>query len=487
MATELATPASEAEAPLRHESLVDENLEFMARLSLIEQALPLLRMRGLGRIAEAVLSLLCAEAGAPDGVIWGNATAGESLELLATRGNTRVAEEPRYWSDPRVHAGEALHSGRVVRVAAESGAAARVLVPCGDGDQLLAVARLSGWEAGSEPSERVLLACEKIAEIGTLAFQASGERRESSASSVRDPETDLPTCAFLEEVAKTELPKARRFGRRISLVCLDLEGADPRRHKAELASLVACASHTIRTTDILAIEEPNRFWLWLTDSDPLGGAVLKRRIHDRLREALSPSATEIRPALGLATFPRDGESLAALRRHALDRIRMARTSIVRDLGIEADTSLAAIVERLREQATTVSGEVVSEAADLLVGELSCRPRDQGLLFFAPGQDSAAFLRPLIALGEADVATDVFLATDEDTLPAGSVVSALGLPPQVSADTSWIVRFGEAPPYALLAWPRQADGSRPVFHTSDPVLVEHMTFRLRAEVGFGMRA
>ena len=288
-------------------------------------------------------------------------------------------------------------------------------------------------------------------------------------------------------MAKTELPKARRFGRRISLICLDLEGADPRRHKAELASLVACASRTIRTTDILAIEDSSRFWLWLTDSEPLGGAVLKRRIHDRLCEALSPSATEIRPALGLATFPRDGESLVALRRQALDRIRMARTSIVRDLGIEADTSLAAIVERLREQATTVSGEVVSEAADLLVGELSCRPRDQGLLFFAPGQDSAAFLRPLIALGEADVATDVFLATDEDTLPAGSVVSALGLPPQVSADTSWIVRFGEAPPYALLAWPRQADGSRPVFHTSDPVLVEHMTFRLRAEVGFGMRA
>ena len=487
MATEPATPASEAEAPSRHESLVDENIELMARLSLIEQALPLLRMRGFGRVAESLLALLCAEAGAPDGVIWAISASGESLELLATRGNIHLAKEPQCWPDSPIDAGEAFRSGRVIRVSAGSGAAARVLVPCCEGDRLLAVARLSGWEPGGEPGEQAIQACEKIAEIGVLAFRATCERSEISASSVRDQETDLPTRAFLEEVAKTELPKARRFGRRISLIYIDLERADPRRHQAELASLVECVSRAIRTTDILAIEEPNRFLLWLTDSDPLGGAVLKRRIHDRLREVLSPTATEIRPVLGLATFPRDGESLAALRQQALERIRMARNSIVRDLGIETDTSLAAISERLREQAVAVSEEVVSEAADLLVAELSCRPRDQGLLFLAPGQDSPAFLQPLIALGEADVATDVFVATEEDTLPAGSVVSALGLPPQVSADTSWIVRFGEAPPYALLAWPAQADGTRPVFQTSDPVLVEHLTFRLRAEVGFGMRA
>ena len=153
----------------------------------------------------------------------------------------------------------------------------------------------------------------------------------------------------------------------------------------------------------------------------------------------------------------------------------------------SDTTLAVIGERLRERAVRMPAEVVSEAADLLIGELSSRPRDRGLLFFAPGQDSAAFLHPLTALGDAEVATDVFLATEEDTLPAGSVVNALGLPPRVSADTSWIVRFGEAPPYALVAWPRSTDGTRPVFHSSDPLLVEHMTFRLRSEVGFGMRA
>ena len=121
MATELATPASAAEAPSRHEGLVDENLEFMARLSLIEQALPLLRMRGFGRIAESVLSLLCTESGASEGVIWGLSADGESMELRATRGTIRVAMEPPYWSDPRVAGDEAFRSGHAVRVSAGSG------------------------------------------------------------------------------------------------------------------------------------------------------------------------------------------------------------------------------------------------------------------------------------------------------------------------------------------------------------------------------
>jgi hypothetical protein len=49
----------------------------------------------------------------------------------------------------------------------------------------------------------------------------------------------------------------------------------------------------------------------------------------------------------------------------------------------------------------------------------------------------------------------------------------------------IVRFGDAPSYALVAGPPRPDGQRPVFHSADPVLVEHMTFRLRGEVGFGV--
>jgi hypothetical protein len=129
---------------------------------------------------------------------------------------------------------------------------------------------------------------------------------------------------------------------------------------------------------------------------------------------------------------------------------------------------------------------VAEAAEVLIGELRCRPGDRGLLFLAPGAERSAFLAPLSVLGATETATDVFLATDGDTLPSGTAVQALPLPPNVSAETTWIVRFGEAPPYALVAGPARAGGARPVFDSDDPALVEQLAFRLRAEVGFGVR-
>ena len=125
------------------------------------------------------------------------------------------------------------------------------------------------------------------------------------------------------------------------------------------------------------------------------------------------------------------------------------------------------------------------AAELVIGELSCHARDQGLLLLAPGAERSAFLEPLKALGDIETATEVLLVCNGDTMPSRPRVTPLALPPEVSPDTTWIVRFGEAPPYALVAGPPDAEGRRPVYHSSDPVLVEHVMFRLREEVGFGM--
>jgi hypothetical protein len=122
----------------------------------------------------------------------------------------------------------------------------------------------------------------------------------------------------------------------------------------------------------------------------------------------------------------------------------------------------------------------------VIGDIGNRPRESGLLFLAPGDDRRALLEPLGALVDSEIATEIFVASDGETLPVGPAVTALGLPPNVAPDTTWIVRFGEAPAYALIAGRPRSDGARPVFHTLDAGLVEHLAFRLRAEIGFGVR-
>ncbi len=171
---------------------------------------------------------------------------------------------------------------------------------------------------------------------------------------------------------------------------------------------------------------------------------------------------------------------------AEERARAESESLIRGLEIEDDTPLAEIGERLLGRSVRLPAPFVSEMAELLIGELSCSPTERGLLFLAPGADKAEFLGPLASLNAEERGTEIFVAMEGDTLPSATAVHALPLPEDVSPEITWIVRFGEAPPYALVAGPRDPAGERNVFHTAERALVEHLAFRLRSEVGVGLR-
>jgi len=463
--------------------LLDENVQLMSRVSLLERTAALFELRARGELEKRLAQLLQVESRAREVALFSEARGEGSLaRSLAIGGNGSAPEVVPAEPAARI---EALRAGRIVPEPDPTKPAA-LWVPFQREARLVAVARLAGSEAGTFGA-REIDACARIAGLAAIAIDGVQERERLARSSFREPATGLPGREFLDEVGRTEVHKAHRFGRRLSLLCVDVEGFDPDRNAAVLPALVGAVTRTLRTTDVLVAERARRFWVLVTDTDPLGGVVLKRRIAQRLRDALREARLAATPALGVANFPVDGESLEQLSAAAERRVQEEHASVVRELGIEAETPLSAMGARLLDRALWLPNDFVGEAAELLIGDLACRPRDRGLLFLAPGPDRKRFLAPLTALGDIETATEVFLATDGDTVPSGPAVTALSLPPNVSADTSWIVRFGEGPPYALVAGKPRSDGARPVFHSADPVLVEHMTFRLRAETGFGVRA
>ena len=475
--------------------LVDENLEFMGRLAELERALPLVGATELPQAAQGVLALLCGAAGVEDGVLWVADPAAGSLLTSAVRGRPNGDTLPRDWVPeddavpPAMRAGEPHAIGGVLHV------------PCRRGEELVAVARLGSDEG---PASEAAEACMRLSGIAALVLSnarvlSSGTRTAEAvdamdptapvargggeaAEPLRDPATGLPSRGFFDLVLATEVHKAQRYGRRLSCICVDagaeLEAPEPS------TAVVAAVARTLRTSDSLASEDGSRFWVLVTDNDALGGVVLKRRLAERVREAAGGSEADV--AVGMATYPHDGESSEQLVECALRNLDFERRSIVHELGLRAESPLAEMGERLLAHATSQPEELVAEAAELLLGELSCRPRDRGLLFLAPGSTADPVLAPLRALGDAESATEVFLASDGDTLPCGPAVTAVMLPTSVPPEITWMVRFGEGPLYALVAGARAPDGTRPVFHTSDSVLVEHLTFRLRADVGFGVR-
>jgi CheY-like chemotaxis protein/GGDEF domain-containing protein len=475
-------------APPRNDTeqgrLLDENVELMSRVSLLERTTALFEPRARAEVEKRLAELLQVDTRAREVSLFAEARADGSLARSLVLGGSSGSTPELLPTDPPARV-DALRAGRIVPEP-DPTKPAFLWVPFKREDRLVAVARLAASEAGTFGA-REIDACTRIAGPAAIALDAAQDRERLACSSFREPATGLPGREFLDEVGRTEVHKAHRFGRRLSLLCVDVEGFDPDRNAAVLPSLVGAVTRTLRTTDVLVAERARRFWVLVTDTDPLGGVVLKRRIAQRLRDALREARLAATPALGVANFPVDGESLEQLSAAAERRVQEEHASVVRELGIEAETPLSAMGARLLDRALWLPSDFVGEAAELLIGDLACRPRDRGLLFLAPGPDRKRFLAPLTALGDIETATEVFLATDGDTVPSGPAVTALSLPPNVSADTSWIVRFGEGPPYALVAGKPRSDGARPVFHSADPVLVEHMTFRLRAETGFGVRA
>jgi len=481
-----------AAAPTRAQAgdgrLLDENVHLMSHVSLLERGMALFALRSPDEVARRFAELLRLESGARTLELWASPREEGELGRTCVVGDAPPTPSAEIWKSESGPHADTLRSGRAVPEPARAGGAPSgcLLVPCARAGRLIALARLTPGPSGAFGARELEIAA-RLAEIAALALESADERERLARSSFRDPRTSLPGREFLDEVGRTEVHKAHRFGRRLSLLRVDIEGFDVARDGAAIPALVAAIGRTLRTTDVLAAEDGRRFWVLVTDTDPLGGVVLKRRIAERLRDVLRDARLTATPALGVANFPVDGESLEALAAAAQRRVQEEHASVVRELGIEPETPLSAMGARLLDRARWLPRDFVAEAAELLIGDLACRPRDRGLLFLAPGPERPRFLAPLTALGDMETATEVFLATDGDTIPSGPAVTALSLPPNVSADTSWIVRFGEGPPYALVAGKPRADGARPVFHSNDPVLVEHMTFRLRAETGFGVRA
>jgi hypothetical protein len=381
----------------------------------------------------------------------------------------------------------------VVRSDPERPEALELWVGSFQGEQLVAVAQLS-LAHDSAPGQNDLADCARLGELGALALARlrpapdDTQSREAAPGweEIRDPATDLATLAFLSEVAHIELHKAQRFGRSFGLLCVELGEAPIA--PAELVPVIDALRGCLRSTDILAREPAGAFWVLLAESDPLGGIVLKRRIAERIAGlAHDAKGRVVEVFAGLASFPQDGTSLDALLVGARRRTQEDRHSVVRELGLDGCRSFAELTRRLLESAELRPAALVSAAADLVIGDLASRPGDRGMLFLAPGPERSSFLAPLAALGQVETGTDVFVAVDGDTLPDGPSLHALPLSPRLGEQNSWIVRFGEAPPYALLAGPPEPDGARSVFHISDPTLVEHLAFQLRAEVGFGVRS
>ena len=482
-----------------HGRLVAENLEMLGAFTQYERLLGFFSTLSLETLADRIVEVFCLETNAQGGVLWiARPDAPNRLRLVGVGGLVRVDDEVKELDTTALPAElAAIVSDPAFGNAALGPGPQGARGPClyvrfRTEGPLLGLLRLGDKLDGStfDTADRELAA--RFASFASQAIANALRFRTLEGRSFRDPATQAYTRAYFEDVATNEVRKASRFARHTSLIRVDLDGAGALEERLGAADyrhwaqeVAACIRQALRSTDLLAVEADARFCIHLPEADALGATVAKRRVRAAVERSAPMRGLDAaeRPTVlcGSATYPGDGSSLEALRASLDRRVELDRASLLRALSLDR-APFRGLVDAFLADGFAGRAESAEQITRFLLEDLARRPHERGVLFVAPGASLArAVGEGLAALRPGEPSAHVVLVAERGAL-ATELPVTWAPPARTGTDASFLVYFGEGPPYALLRESSPAPHDVALYHTSDPVLVEHLAFQLGHELG-----
>jgi diguanylate cyclase (GGDEF)-like protein len=164
--------------------------------------------------------------------------------------------------------------------------------------------------------------------ISHVAYLEAAEEQGAQLHQLvrRDPLTGLGNRRALDEQVEYELQRARRSGLGMAVVSLDLNGFkalnDELGHSAGddlLRHVADLLRGAVRESDTVVRQGGDEFCVLLPETDAARAEKLSETLRAAVRRA-SPDGYPISTGVGIAVFPTDGESPAALLRVADARL-----------------------------------------------------------------------------------------------------------------------------------------------------------------------
>jgi diguanylate cyclase (GGDEF)-like protein len=482
-----------------HGRLMAENLELLGTFTQYERLLGFFSTLSLETLADRIVEVFCLETNAQGGVLWvARPDSPNLLRLVGVGGLVRVDEEPRELDatqlppelEPVLE--EAAHTGSAIGPGGSGSRGPCLYVRFQTEGPLLGLLRLGDKLDGTEFDAAGRELAARLASFGSQAIANALRFRTLERRSFRDPATQAYTRAYFEDVAANEVRKASRFSRHTSLVRVELDGIGALRERlgqveyAQWTQEVAASIRgTLRSMDLLAVESDGRFGIHLPEADALGATVAKRRVRTAVERSAPMRALDPndRPTVlaASATYPRDGSGLEALRSSLDLRIGQDRASIVRALSLER-MPFRGLVESLIGDGFVGRAEHVEQLVRFVIEDLARRPNERSMLFLAPGASLGhAVDEALESLGTKPLSTGLVLVAERSALSPPMPVTWVP-PGRTGTEAPFLVHFGEGSPYALMREGGSATQGVGIYHTADPVLVEHLAFQLGHELG-----
>jgi diguanylate cyclase (GGDEF)-like protein len=482
-----------------HGRLVAENLEMLGAFTQYERLLGFFSTLSLETLADRIVEVFCLETNAQGGVLWiARSDSPHRLRLVGVGGLVRVDDEAKELDTTAL-------PPELAAIVSGPGSAGAALGPGPQGTRgpclyvrfrtegpLLGLLRLGDKLDGSAFDAADLELASRFASFAAQAIANAVRFRALEGRSFRDPATQAYTRAYFEDVATNEVRKASRFARHTSLIRVELDGAGalherlgPAEYRHWAQEVASCIRQALRSTDLLAVEADNRFCIHLPEADVLGATVAKRRVRAAVERSAPMRALDAaeRPTVlcGSATYPGDGAGLDALRASLDRRMELDRASLLRALSLDR-APFRGLVDAFLADGFAGREETAEQITRFVLEDLARRPLERGVLFLAPGASLAPVVgEALQTLRPGEPSAHLVLVAER-----GAVATELPVtwapPARVGTDASFLVYFGEGPPYVLLRESGPAEKELALYHSSDPVLVEHLAFQLGHELG-----
>lgn len=497
-----------------NDSLSDDTSVLLERLAAIVSAIE------PERLYDTVLSAVGDALDAQSGVLW---VGEKDLVVAATRGlpasggrldriradgplAARIAEgRPFAWPE---NAGPGTAQRPAIRI------------PLLHRDRVHGLLELADPLDGRPFGERERAIAARYAPFCAIALSNVGAMQAVKRKSLKDPETETYNLLYFVDYAGKEIYKARRYGRKFSVLVLKLDNhsvlkqtvAAPKL-KDLIKGLVDCLRTAIREADTIAKVADDELWLLLPETDHLGARLLVQKAFraigkDRRFREIEPDHPLLL-TMGTATFPRDGsdfDSLLATCRSRLEDFRQSlwRKQHLSDLGFWDLVSLfvgeealyAQLDARLPPKGLAITEDRRGRSRHLVldphtwgriqleaVEELARNPDVRGVLFAGIGTLSethdllgaspraAASAAPIYVLGRAPRGGSVRVEATN--------VTAVPVEDAAIVDHELLFLLTEVAAYAFVGR-RGKGGAIFGYHTADPVLVESLVARLQEQ-------
>jgi len=301
-----------------HQRLMHENIEFVSQLAHYRKCLDFLRIHDVDRLGDLILDTLMETLRAEGGLLWLVAYGGHSYRLRCRRGLVRVAPGEEI-AEPAEAEERLLRTGMPRLDAAGNG----MLVPLQVDRDILALVRIEAPTGREAFNRQDLKRAELVSEFAAAALHNVLTYRSLEHGSLRIPYGEAYKMAYFRDHVAKEIHKARRYGRNLSFVKLNVVNyAELAAHFRDreldgaMARLVETINTALRDADIMALAAPGMYYIMLPETDYWGSLVTQQRIRRALAGKLTlcdmKKSYPLKVYMRSAAFPGDGETFDAL-------------------------------------------------------------------------------------------------------------------------------------------------------------------------------